>query len=146
MDSLIKDILVIGIAAVALILSLINTWHTMWRDKIKLRMHTVEVFDSTTGKKMSKILAVNIVNLSYIAVTIDRVELFIEGANNKEEILSFSEVSKQLPKRLEPRSNEIVKFVGVKNPNPLTKKATHVVAKTACGYTVRCKFNPSLYH
>ena len=62
--SLIKDILVIGIATVALILSLINTWHTMWRDKIKLRMHTVEVFDPTTGKKISKILAVNIVNLS----------------------------------------------------------------------------------
>ena len=59
----------------------------------------------------------------------------------------FTQVGQQLPIRLEPRSSETVVFPNfvTEVKDPRIAKATHIIARTACGYTKKCKFNPSFY-
>ena len=72
----IKDILTLSMSAIALILSIINIRHLMWRDKIKLRVSPALTVDPMDSKNRA-ILAVSVVNLSYIPVTLSGVELFL---------------------------------------------------------------------
>lgn len=147
-DLPIKDILTLSISSIALILSLINIKHLMWRDKIKLRISPGLTVDPTDHSN-TPILAVTVVNLSYISITLSGVEIFIKDANKKENTLFFATVGHQLPKRLEPRSNETVIFSNFMTETPEIRariaKATHITARTACGYTIQCKFNPNFY-
>ena len=142
MDIFLKDILTLIIAIAALVLGIINTRHAMWRDKIKLGIAPGMTPDPT-GRSNIPALTVTVTNLSYISVTLAGVSLALKG---EEEIIS-PPVVRSLPMRLEPRSSHTVLFPHfvTEEPHPRLADATHISARTECGHTVRCKFNPSRY-
>ena len=141
----IKDILTLCISVIALILSIINIRHIMWRDKIKLRVSpglAIDPMHDTGGA----VLSVSVVNLSYLPVTLSGVDLFL--GNTKENRITFRDVIQQLPIRIEPRSSESVIFPSMRKEakeDPRLAQVTHIIASTACGYKKKIKFNPSFF-
>lgn len=113
----------------------------MWRDKIKLGI-APGITDPTDSSNIPA-LAVKVTNLSYIAVTLAEVSIVVD---RKERIFS-PPVARSLPIRLEPRSSHTVLFPHfvTEEPHPRLADATHLLARTDCGHTVRCKFDPSFY-
>jgi hypothetical protein len=131
-----------------------NIWKSHNKDKVQLKL-TPKIYKIVGNGRLcsSRIpdddseiwngICVEIINVGFIAVTIDHVGLKLVE-NGVEKIVAFpdAEISgnDKLPKRLEPRTS-VNYFIPSKMPHLMFKEglphAKHFYATTACGITVK---------
>lgn len=145
--SIIKDVLIAVMAVIGASLGIMNTYRDKQRDKVKLRVsYGMGMTGHPSIKSNAPSLTVSVTNLSSFAVSWDHVTIGLTVKGDKD-TLTVPEVSKQLPKRIEPRTKETVLFPNfiseIPDILPLLEKATHLTVSTACGHTekIRCNFD-----
>ncbi len=130
--SLIEGI-TLGIALLGAFLGIINTWHSINRTRVKLKVipkHAIPVGGMDPNLRM----CIEVVNLGAIAVTIQDAGVFYHGTKKRGAILSpvFSDGG-NWPKRLEPRASLTV-YCQLPYSGEGTK-IKNAYAKTECGVT-----------
>jgi len=131
------DGLTLGVAGIGAVLGLINTVCALWRDRVRIRVKMLW----TTGKDGAAVCGVEVVNLSYLSVTLN--DLRFERRNDDRLppvrfYPSYFPRGEGLPVRMEARSSVVVTDVlgGVTRKLADWKEDVVVVAVTACGKLV----------
>lgn len=124
------------IAAFAFILSVVNTWWILWRDRVRVRV----VFD-----RQNENSPVEIRNLSYMPVNLSRVRLSLHRSKKKPTIPVHTTIDScdSLPRRLEPRSSVLVRFERFSEKSIMqikNRKNGYILVETSCGRLFCKKF------
>lgn len=139
-------IITFGIAAIGAVLGIINTWQSISRSRLKLRVRPLQFHRFSGGHTLSDHadfggLAVEVVNLSEFAVTITDVGLVTE---DKRTIIDM-DASKDLPKRLQSREALTLYYSSDTYRNEACANVVNAFANTACGTKV-CGSGKALDH
>ena len=144
---LIKDAVITAVAVAGLVLGIINIRRDRQRDKVKLQVTPCIAAHPLLTSNIPS-LAVALTNLSSFDVEVRNITIGLKGKDDRR--LSFPQVMKQLPLRIEPRSKKDVLFPHFVEELPEFPPdlihGTHIIAQTSCGHTVRCKCDFSIYH
>ncbi len=132
MDPGTKDGITLGIALLGAALGILNFWRSYDKDRIKLRV----IPQSYIHENGFAGLCVEVVNLSYIAVTLRQLGFKINHADKFiQPIDSGFMGGVKLPHRLEPRASCTIYFPPGAEDAELFRYVTAAYAKTACGRT-----------
>ena len=122
-----------AIALLGAILGVMNTWRSFDRDKIRVSVSPRWAFHSHPIEGSQTRLCIEVVNLSYLPITITQVAF---EHRNRKEIFAFLPVfmdGQTMPRRLEPRASFTVFMMpGVENHEGMAE-VKHAFVKTACG-------------
>ncbi|NHQ87731.1 hypothetical protein HA050_16560 [Iodobacter sp. HSC-16F04] len=123
----------LGIALVGAVLGIINTWHSL--DKVRVKLKVVPAHAIPYGGTNELLqFCIEITNLSAFPVTVNDAGVFFHGTAERGAIVApvFTD-NGHWPRRLEPRSS-----ITVYSQMPrarLNHKIKCAYAKTQCGYT-----------
>lgn len=135
----------LGVALLGAVLGIINIWHQLSRDRIRIRV-TPQVAHRVTVLGISgPTLCVEVVNLSAFPVTISDVG-FSQGSLKKPRLTIINPIlidGKPWPRKLEPRETVTAYCSEEIARHPDMKRMTRAYAKTACG-EVRHGDSPAL--
>jgi len=124
-------ILTLAIAATGLILSVCNVVWFIWRDRVRLRVKAHTLIDMSSGLSA---LSVEVVNLSYFAVTINEVGFLPRWDYSGRRAIVQTAI---LPSRLDARASlSIIDPSGELLPLVQQRQFRAVRAVTACGVKV----------
>ncbi len=127
-----KDIFTIGLATLGAVLGVMNTWNSISQRRVRVRVRPVHVFDERSGAAG---FAIEIVNLSSFAVTIEEVGFLLKGESTKRKFVIANPIMVDggpWPRRLQTRESITTAF----NPRDAIHaraKITKAYARTACG-------------
>jgi len=126
-----------GLAMLGAVLGVINTWRTINRDRLKLRVRFIRGISVHAPTMPSSVFGVEVTNLSSFPVTISEVGLHIEGTKSRAAFIPhiISDGGKTLPRRLETRE-QITVYIPT-TALRLELRYKDVYATTACGATTR---------
>ena len=124
----------LAIALLGAVLGLINTWHNLDKDKLKLKVVPKRAIPVGSADP-NLTFCIEITNLSSFAVSVDEAGVFYRGTKNRGGIIVpvFSDGG-SWPRRLEPRSS-----VTVYSQAPHSRSGHRIkcaYARTQCGRTV----------
>jgi hypothetical protein len=121
----------LAIAVLGAVLGVINTWHSLDKSRVKLRVvpaHAIPV----GGMNPELQFCIEVTNLSAFAVTVYDVGVLYEGTDQRGSIIRPIIVDGgPWPRRLEPRSS--VTAYGAKPDSPRKNRIKCAYAKTQCG-------------
>jgi hypothetical protein len=124
----------IAIALVGAVLGVVNTWASVDKSRIKLRVRPAHAIPSG-GAPQHIGMSITVTNLSAFAVTVDEVGLFYRGTVNRGAIITpILADDGKWPRRLEPRSSVTIY---AQRPQPHTHSIKCAYARTECGVTQR---------
>ena len=150
----VDTIITIIIALAAFLLSIVNTWWILWRDRVRLQV----VFNPASPMYN---YSFEVRNLSYMSVTVPQATISLHRSKKKEilwkdpqpriakglEGIGIAEVHHLLPLRMEPRTNMQIYFDASSGDHqlPLVNQLHdqgygYVFVYTACGCVFRKKF------
>lgn len=133
-----KDLVTFGLALLGAVLGVINTWRTINRDRIKLRVRFVHGMTINAPNFPDKLFGVEVTNLSSFPLTIAEVGMHIQGCADR--AVFFPHITldnKDLPRKLESRDQCTIYI-----PQDSLRRDvgyTNVYATTVCGVTIRKK-------
>jgi len=131
------------IACIGAVLGIINTWYTLRREKVKLRVTPLHTFFGDPEKGILK-LGIEVVNLSLFSITVSEVgfRYKIKGFN----LLQIADYhGNSLPLRLKPRSSHTFYIDPPEDLwNDNFDNYHFAYASTACGRIFRGKRNEIL--
>jgi len=127
----------LAVALLGAVLGVLNSWHAISRDQVKLRVVPRMAFGVGPGVDPRSRLCIEVVNLSGFAVTVDQVGFAIRGS----EVVLAPLVPILLdggpfPRRLESRTAFTVFFEPGTEKEPGFGHVRCAVARTECGTTV----------
>ncbi len=131
----VTEAVTLAIAVLGAVLGVINTWHSIDKKRVKIRVRPKDVIPF--GPADPKItFCIEVTNLSEFAVTIDEAGVFYVGTNQRGAYTQPIIIDgKPWPRRLEPRSSVTV------YGHPPRPKPGHPLkcayARTECGVTRR---------
>ncbi|MCG2605012.1 MAG: hypothetical protein KBO60_18285 [Achromobacter sp.] len=127
-----------GIAVVGATLGVFNAWWMVRRDAVRLRVRLVSLMTLPAGEWT---LGIEVTNMGYVPITLTEVAIQKPGTSKRMAIASdyFRRVT--LPHRMEPRTSITVAGDPGLRPEVLRVRARWCSATTACGVTVRSRFN-----
>ncbi|MBF0400585.1 MAG: hypothetical protein HQL90_07430 [Magnetococcales bacterium] len=129
-----------GVALVGAVLGILNTWRAFDRDRVSLLVAPNIVHAIIDGKFGPPLLSINIVNLSFFAVTIAEVGFLLRGTKERWVIAPpIMMDGGKFPRRLEPRSSFSVLAESGTHLRPDFVKVTHAFAVTECRRTFKGK-------
>lgn len=129
-----KELVTFGLALLGSVLGVINTWRTISRDRINLRVRFVHGFTINAPHLPNKLFGVEVTNLSSFPLTINEVGLFVHGSTDRLAFIpNITLDNKPLPRKLESREQAVI-YVPAEN---LRREFSYksVYATTACGIT-----------
>ena len=123
----------IWIALFAAVLSLVNTWHVVNRDRVRLRVDWLGFMP--VGESIG--LACSVTNLSTMSVTLERIGIELWGGEHMAfpEIVSFD--GQRLPLRMEHRTHITLPLPPNTYEHPRLAEVKEVFVTTACGRRFR---------
>lgn len=132
-----RDYLTFAAAIIGAVLGIMNTWNSLNQRRVRLRVtpkHTISVPDGQRG------FAIEVINLSAFAVTVDEVGFEIGGRNvtkNPRAVIAYPDLpdGKPWPRRLEPREDVSVHLNVAHMAVHRGKKIGRAYATTACDET-----------
>jgi len=119
----------LALALLGAVLGVINTFFSLWRDRVHLRVRVNPVFEKNSKQFMG--LGVIIVNLSCFDVTLQQVDILIN--RNHDPLAIHPDVLAQLPKCIKPRAAEAVWFSMGTLQDPAIPNKFRFRVGTACG-------------
>lgn len=125
--------LTLAIAVLGAVLGIINTWHSLDKSRVKLRVRPMRAMP-VGNVDPTLTFCIEVTNLSTFAVTVDDVGVFFKGTNFRGSYTQPVLIDgKGWPRRLEPRSS--VTVYG-QTPSPKPGHPLKVAyACTECGVT-----------
>jgi hypothetical protein len=123
----------LAIAVLGAVLGLINTWHAIVKDRVKLRVVPAWAFGAFAEGRDS--ISVEVVNLGMIPVTIAEVGFKLRGAKDQRLVQpdAFLIQGGSLPYRLEPRTAVTVVFIPTFLADKRFAEVDLAYARTQCG-------------
>lgn len=127
----------LGLAIVASLLGLLNTWRAYDRDRIRVRVHVDHAFPFGWDGKIvpdARGFQITAVNLSYLPITVRRIDFLLPGRERF--VILKSANGLELPRRMEARTS--IAFVAtdiLKDPRIFEAKCA--VVDTECGRSFR---------
>ncbi len=130
------ELVTFGLALLGAVLGVLNTWRTLNRDRVKLRVRFTYGFAINAPHLPDRSYGVEVTNLSIFPLTVTDVGLYLHGTTDRLAFLRhFTTENDRLPRKLEPRE-QVTVYVPVEAvKRGLPYKG--VYAKTACGVTVK---------
>jgi hypothetical protein len=125
----------LGIALLGATLGVLNTWHSFYRDRLRVTVSPRKAF----SKGREPRICFEIINRGYLPVTISGIGLRLRKPRHREFFAFIAKTidGETLPQRLEPRTS-ITLFMSVgADHDPLIREATDAFVTTACGQTFR---------
>jgi hypothetical protein len=137
LDIITKNHITLFLAVVGSALGVINLWHQLKKDKLRVKVIPIFVVSYTAQNKIKQ-LGVEVINRSNYAVTIHEVGFFTRNVKRDGRMVIVSPITadgKPWPRRLEPRES----VTACPNNNIFNEKDFKQIkkayARTACGYT-----------
>lgn len=124
----------LAIALLGAALGLINTWHTLDKNRVKLRVVPKRAIPyGAADPRIS--LCIEVTNLSSFPLTIDEVGIFFKGTDRRAAVVTpVLPDNGPWPRRLEPRSS-ISAYSQLPEPRK-GRRMRCAYARTQCGRTV----------
>jgi len=134
------NILTFAIACLGAVLGLINTIHSIRKDKLKAKIRPVFVHPIRSDGVQEKFIGLDITNLSNFPISISQIGFILKGTKNRRVITLplSSQGTIILPKKLESR--EQITLFG--NYDEIKKEKRKIICgycTTACGKTFKGK-------
>jgi hypothetical protein len=130
MDLSIKEGITLGIALLGAVLGVLNLWRAFDRDRIRLKV-IPQSYIHTNGFAG---LCVEVVNLSYIPVTLKQIGFRVQHQEKFIQSIEYQmSDAARLPHRLEPRAACVVYYPPGVEDAELFRHVTSAYSKTACG-------------
>ena len=127
-----------GLALLGAVLGVINTWRTLNRDRVKLRVRFIHGFAINAPHLPDRVFGVEVTNLSAFPLTVAEVGLHIQGSSDRAAFIPhITADNKPLPRKLDSREQVTVYIRQDALRRELSYK--NVYATTACGVTVRAR-------
>lgn len=130
--SYIPDGITLAFAIIGAVLGILNTWHTINRDRVKLLV-VPRYYIASSGISG---ICIDVTNLSFLPVTVTQVA--IELGCSRNQIFVFHPLYLDdtcLPHRMEPRTSITVFIPPGIDRDPRLIDGRRALAKTACGRT-----------
>lgn len=126
------QVFTIAIATVGAVLGVVNTWASVDKSRMKLRVRPAHAIPYG-GAPQHIGMSITVTNLSAFAVTINEVGILYRKAANRGAIITpILGDHGEWPRRLEPRSSVTIY---AQRPEPNTRGIKCAYATTACGVT-----------
>jgi hypothetical protein len=125
----------LGIAITGAILGILNTWRTFDRDRLRVRVVPVWLI----SERGSEGMGIEIINLSYLPVTISHIGFTVRWSREHLPVLDGILGGGRLPQRLEPRTRFTALVAMRTVEHPTFARVHRAYATTACG----CRFTGS---
>lgn len=130
----ILQVITIAIALVGAVLGVVNTWASLDKSRVKLRVRPAHAIPYG-GAPQTIGMSITVTNLSAFAVSIDEVGLLYRGTVSRGAIVKPILIDDgKWPRRLEPRSQVTIY---AQRPGPHTHAIKCVYARTECGVTIK---------
>jgi len=124
----------LALALVGTVLGIINTWHSIDKARVKLRVRPAHAIPFGNADPDLRVL-IEVTNLSAIAVTVSDVGFYYRGSTNRATVITpFLLDRGPWPRRLEPRSSVTVASQMPDSPPGLKIRCAY--AHTQCGVVV----------
>ena len=99
-----KELITFGLALLGAVLGVLNTWRTLNRDRVKLRVRFVHAYPLNAPQLVGKMYGIEITNLSAFTVTIAEAGLNILGSADRCPFIPHVTLdNKPLPRKLDSR-------------------------------------------
>lgn len=124
----------LAVAAVGAVLGVINTWHTLDKNRVKLKVVPKRAIPYGAADTRLT-LCIEITNLSTFPLTIDEVGIFFHHTDKRAVVMNpvFLDDG-PWPRRLEPRSS--ISIYSERPEARANRKMRCVYARTQCGRTI----------
>ena len=126
-----------AIAVLGAVLGIFSTWQQLSKDRVKLRVRPVCVFELTRDGPSAARLAIHVLNLSAFPITVSDVGL-VRRTIRKPRMSLTSPIlldGKEWPRKLEPRESVTAHFGRDLNSARDLHLMTRAYATTMCGVT-----------
>ena len=121
---------------VGTVLSILNTWRTFDRDKVKLRVVPKHAFP-VGGIDNRPRVSIDVTNLSTFPVTVSQIGFLFHDTTNRGVLVQpFMPDGGSFPRRLEPRTSFSVLCDPMEHLEPDFASVRCVYAQTDCGATI----------
>lgn len=131
------------VAVVGAILGLINTWHNLSKDDLRLKIVPANCLLFRMGVKNEWTLSIDVINLSSFPVTVEEVGLRLRSGDKLVIPATPTTNGKGLPQRLEPREALTIMFDSSISANPKLADVRKAYARCQCG-SLRYGSGPAL--
>lgn len=126
----------LALAVLGAVLGVINTWHSLDKARVKLRVLPAHAIPVGPGANRSLNFSIEVTNLSSFAVTVHDVGVFFHGTDQRASFVRPIVIDGGAwPRRLEPRSS--VSIYGERPESPAHQRIRCAYARTSCGVTKR---------
>jgi len=129
----IAEVITLSIAIVGAALGIINTFHIVSRDKIKLLIKPVWITTTVGPVIGDTTIGIEVINLSFVPVTIREVGFDVPGNIKFIPRRPWTTDGGPYPRELEPRTSFTVVFDKSFTKSPNFENAICAFARTACG-------------
>lgn len=134
----------LGIAMVGAVPGVINTWHNLSKDDVRLKIVPAHALPVVGGRTHDWTLSIGVINPSTFPVMIDEIGLQLGGSKERVVIMHPRLTSGQsLPQRLEPRESLTVLCDSEVRSHPRLAGVRSAYVRCQCG-TVRYGTSPAL--
>jgi hypothetical protein len=129
----IAEVITLCIAVIGALLGVINTFHILNRDRIKLEVKPVLLMATFGPVAGVGTIGITVINLSFVPVTVKEVGFVLPENKVLVPLQPWTTDGGPYPRKLEPRTSFTVGFS--EQPSDITgfEKALCAFAKTACG-------------
>jgi hypothetical protein len=124
----------LGLAILGAGLGIINTWQSLSRDRVKLRVVPKMAYSFFPGVESTTSLCIEVINRSAFPVTVSEVGLTLRETGKQLKLIPPKILDGgPYPRRLEPRSSFTAHFEPGAEKHPAFASVTSAYAKTDCG-------------
>jgi hypothetical protein len=128
------ELITLPLAVLGAVLGVINTWRSLDRDRVKLRVVPKIAYMVTPASPTPPQLCIEVINLSAFPVTVTEVGFLARGSEKRMALVQPILLDGEpFPRRLEPRSGFTAYFAPGAENRPDFGKVRKAYARTECG-------------